>query len=59
VRLHEPGNGIEFVGISLMVALVLAFPAIVLRDAPPEASSIREIQIETSPDDNFLPPEWR
>jgi tripartite ATP-independent transporter DctM subunit len=53
-------GALPFVGIQLaMVALVLAFPAIVLRDKAPDASSVREIQIETSPDDNFLPPEWR
>ena len=53
-------GALPFVGIQmLMVALVLAFPAIVLHDKPPEASSVKEIHIETSPDDNFLPLEWR
>jgi tripartite ATP-independent transporter DctM subunit len=53
-------GALPFVGIQLlMVALVLVFPAIVLRDKAPEASSVHEIQIETSPDDNYLPLEWR
>ena len=43
----------------LMVALVLAFPQIVLRDAPADASSVTEIPISVDPDANFLPPEWR
>ena len=43
----------------LMVALVLAFPQIVLRDAPADASSVTEIPITVDPDANFLPPEWR
>jgi len=43
----------------LMVATVLAFPQIVLRDAPPEASSVTEIPIEVDPDSGYLPPEWR
>jgi tripartite ATP-independent transporter DctM subunit len=43
----------------MMVALVLAFPQIVLRDAPADASSVTEIPITVDPDANFLPPEWR
>ncbi|MFN3716954.1 MAG: TRAP transporter large permease subunit [Thiobacillus sp.] len=43
----------------LMVALVLAFPHIVLRDIPADASSVTEIPIAVDPDANFLPPEWR
>ena len=43
----------------LMVAMVLAFPQIVLRDAPADASSVTEIPITVDPDANFLPPEWR
>ncbi|MFZ5574333.1 MAG: TRAP transporter large permease [Pseudomonadota bacterium] len=43
----------------VMVAVVLAFPDVVLRDAPPEASSVTDIPIEVDPDANFLPPEWR
>ncbi|HQS99057.1 MAG: C4-dicarboxylate ABC transporter [Hydrogenophilales bacterium 16-64-46] len=43
----------------LMVALVLAFPQIVLRDVPADASSVTEIPISVDPDANFLPPEWR
>jgi len=43
----------------LMVATVLAFPQIVLRDAPPDASSVTEIPIDVDPDSGYLPPEWR
>ena len=43
----------------LMVALVLAFPQIVLRDAPVDASSVSEIPLDVDPDANFLPREWR
>ncbi|MHB1352565.1 MAG: TRAP transporter large permease [Thiobacillus sp.] len=43
----------------LMVAVVLAFPQIVLRDAPGDASSVREIPIDVDPDANYLPAEWR
>ena len=53
-------GALPFVGIQLlMVAIVLAFPQIVLRDKAPDASSVKEIHIETSPDDNYLPLEWR
>ena len=43
----------------LMVATVLAFPQIVLRDAPPDASTVTEIPVEVDPDSGYLPPEWR
>ncbi|MEW6590823.1 MAG: TRAP transporter large permease subunit [Pseudomonadota bacterium] len=53
-------GAIPFLVIQLvMVAVVLAFPDIVLRDPPPDASSVTEIPIEVDPDANFLPPEWR
>lgn len=53
-------GAMPFLAIQLvMVAMVLAFPDIVLRDAPPGASSVTEIPIEVDPDANFLPPEWR
>jgi hypothetical protein len=41
-----------------MVAVVLAFPQVVLRDAPADASSVTEIPIEVD-DANYLPAEWR
>lgn len=43
----------------LMVALVLAFPQVVLRDAPVDTSSVSEIPLDIDPDANFLPREWR
>ena len=43
----------------LMVAIVLSFPQIVLRDAPPDASSVKEIHIDVDPDAYYLPAEWR
>ncbi|MBT9569079.1 MAG: TRAP transporter large permease subunit [Thiobacillus sp.] len=53
-------GAIPFLGIQIvMVALVLGFPQIVLRDPPPDASSVREIQIDVDPDANYLPAEWR
>ena len=53
-------GALPFVGIQmLMVGIVLAFPAIVLRDKAPEASIVKEIPIQTAPDDNYLPLEWR
>jgi hypothetical protein len=42
-----------------MVAAVLAFPAIVLIDAPADASSVTEIPIEVDPAAGYLPAEWR
>ena len=42
-----------------MVALVLAFPQVVLRDPPPDASSVQEIHIDVDPDAYYLPAEWR
>ncbi len=53
-------GAIPFLVIQLvMVAAVLVFPAIVLRDAPADASSVTEIAVEVDPSDNFLPSEWR
>ncbi len=53
-------GAIPFLAIQLiMVAVVLGFPQVVLREAPPEASSVKEIPIEVDPEGNFLPPEWR
>ena len=43
----------------LMVVAVLAFPQIVLRDAPADASSVREVPLNVDPDTGFLPAEWR
>jgi len=43
----------------LMVAVVLGFPQIVLRDPPPDASSVKEIHIDVDPDAYYLPAEWR
>jgi tripartite ATP-independent transporter DctM subunit len=52
-------GAIPFVAIQLaMVAVVLAFPQVVLRDAPADASSVTEIPIEVD-DANYLPAEWR
>jgi tripartite ATP-independent transporter DctM subunit len=53
-------GAIPFVVIQLfMVAVVLAFPQVVLRDAPPDASSVTEIPIKVDPDAYYLPAEWR
>jgi len=53
-------GAIPFLVIQLfMVATVLAFPAIVLRDAPPDASSVTDIPVEVDPSANYLPAEWR
>ncbi len=53
-------GAIPFLVIQLtMVAAVLAFPQIVLRDPPPEASSVTEIPVEVDPDANYLPEAWR
>ena len=53
-------GAIPFLVIQLaMVAAVLAFPQIVLRDAPADASSVTEIPIEVDPDAGYLPAEWR
>jgi tripartite ATP-independent transporter DctM subunit len=43
----------------LMVAVVLSVPQIVLRDPPPDASSVNEIPLEVDPDAYYLPLEWR
>ncbi|MHB1402641.1 MAG: TRAP transporter large permease [Thiobacillus sp.] len=53
-------GAIPFLVIQLfMVALVLAFPQVVLRDAPADASSVTEIPIDVDPDAYYLPAEWR
>ncbi|ODU34491.1 MAG: C4-dicarboxylate ABC transporter [Thiobacillus sp. SCN 63-374] len=53
-------GAIPFLAIQLvMVAVVLAFPQVVLRDAPADASSVREIPIDVDPDAYYLPAEWR
>ena len=53
-------GAIPFLVIQLvMVAVVLAFPEIVLRDAPADASSVTEIPVDVDPDAYYLPAEWR
>ncbi|HEY0664094.1 MAG TPA: TRAP transporter large permease subunit, partial [Thiobacillaceae bacterium] len=53
-------GAIPFLLIQLaMVSVVLAFPGVVLREPPPEASSVTEIPIDVDAEGNFLPPEWR
>ncbi|MFO7541502.1 MAG: TRAP transporter large permease subunit [Thiobacillus sp.] len=53
-------GAIPFLGIQLvMVAVVLTFPQVVLRDAPADASSVDEIHIDVDPDLYYLPAEWR
>ena len=53
-------GAIPFLVIQLvMVAIVLSFPQIVLRDAPADASSVKEIHIDVDPDAYYLPAEWR
>lgn len=53
-------GAIPFLVIQLvMVAVVLAFPQVVLRDAPADASSVTEIPIDVDPDAYYLPAEWR
>ena len=53
-------GAIPFLVIQLvMVAIVLSFPQIVLRDAPAGASSVKEIHIDVDPDAYYLPAEWR
>jgi len=53
-------GAIPFLVIQLfMVAVVLSFPQVVLRDAPPDASSVTEIPIDVDPDAYYLPAEWR
>ena len=42
-----------------MVVVVLAFPQVVLRDAPVDASSVKEVPLDIDPDTGFLPAEWR
>ena len=43
----------------IMVVVVLAFPQVVLRDAPADASSVKEVPLDVDPDTGFLPAEWR
>jgi TRAP-type mannitol/chloroaromatic compound transport system permease large subunit len=43
----------------IMVIVVLGFPQIVLRDPPPEASSVTDIPVNVDPDASYLPAEWR
>jgi tripartite ATP-independent transporter DctM subunit len=53
-------GAIPFLVIQLvMVAVVLNFPQVVLRDAPPDASSVTEIPVDVDPDAGYLPAEWR
>ncbi|MHB1091711.1 TRAP transporter large permease [Thiobacillus sp.] len=53
-------GAIPFLVIQLfMVAMVLGFPQIVLRDTPPEASSITDIPLDIDPNSGYLPAEWR
>jgi tripartite ATP-independent transporter DctM subunit len=53
-------GAMPFLAIQLvMVALVLAFPQIVLRDGPADAGSVTEIPLDVDPDADFLPREWR
>jgi tripartite ATP-independent transporter DctM subunit len=53
-------GAIPFLMIQLvMVVVVLAFPQVVLRDAPAGASSVTEIPVDVDPDDGYLPAEWR
>jgi tripartite ATP-independent transporter DctM subunit len=53
-------GALPFLAIQLvMVAAVLAFPDVVLRDAPADASSLTEIPLEVDPDAGYLPAEWR
>jgi TRAP-type mannitol/chloroaromatic compound transport system permease large subunit len=53
-------GAIPFLVIQLvMVAVVLSVPQIVLRDPPPDASSVNEIPLEVDPDAYYLPLEWR
>ncbi|HEX7971557.1 MAG TPA: TRAP transporter large permease subunit [Thiobacillus sp.] len=53
-------GAIPFLLIQLvMVVVVLSCPQVVLRDAPADASSVKDIPIAVDPDANFLPAEWR
>jgi tripartite ATP-independent transporter DctM subunit len=53
-------GAIPFLVIQLvMVVVVLAFPQVVLRDAPAGASSVTEIPVDVDPDADYLPAEWR
>ncbi|ODU00378.1 MAG: C4-dicarboxylate ABC transporter [Thiobacillus sp. SCN 63-1177] len=53
-------GAIPFLIIQLvMVAVVLGFPQVVLRDAPADASSVTDIPVDVDPDAYYLPAEWR
>ena len=53
-------GAIPFLGIQLtMVAVVLAFPGIVLVDAARHGASVTEIHIEVDESGSYLPAEWR
>jgi TRAP-type mannitol/chloroaromatic compound transport system permease large subunit len=53
-------GAIPFLAIQLiMVAVVLGFPQVVLREPPAEASSVTEIPVDVDAEANFLPREWR
>jgi tripartite ATP-independent transporter DctM subunit len=53
-------GAIPFLAIQfIMVIVVLGFPQIVLRDPPPEASSVTDIPVNVDPDASYLPAEWR
>ncbi|MDA8127482.1 MAG: TRAP transporter large permease subunit [Betaproteobacteria bacterium] len=43
----------------IMVVVVLGFPQVVLRNAPPETSSVTDIPLDVDPDTGYLPAEWR
>jgi TRAP-type mannitol/chloroaromatic compound transport system permease large subunit len=53
-------GAIPFLGIQLvMVAVVLAYPEIVLIDRAVDTSSVTEVELPVDPDSGFLPAEWR
>ncbi|MBS0310997.1 MAG: TRAP transporter large permease subunit [Proteobacteria bacterium] len=43
----------------IMVAVVLGIPQVVLRNTPPDASSVIDIPLDVDPDTGYLPAEWR
>jgi len=53
-------GAIPFLVIQLiMVAVVLGIPQVVLRNTPPDASSVIDIPLDVDPDTGYLPAEWR
>ena len=53
-------GAIPFLVIQLiMVAVVLGTPQVVLRNTPPDASSVIDIPLDVDPDTGYLPAEWR